>query len=361
MRHILKTVFVIIILIIAFSCKNKEEIEFGSEIGKLKAESAPVEVGVLVLEKTKFPVELVSTGKLVAFRKADLNFQANSYIKKIYVKNGQYISKGSIIAKLDQTSILNKLKNDSLNLEKSKISYEDKLIVHDPNGDFKDIDPVVKRNISVREGYENAKLNLKTSLLDYEKTYLRAPFSGKIADIVLKEHDNPGGKAFCKLIDYTAFEIKFPILETEIESVKDGMEIKMVPYNNPEKQYFGKVTEINPVIDENGLIYMKAFVKNTDGKLFEGMNVKIFVHNLIPDCFVVPKKTVVIRNTNRDVVFLYKNGRAIWKYVKKINENSTDYIIEGESEGIINEGDTIIIKGNMNLGHDAKVVIDDIK
>ncbi len=149
----------------------------------------------------------------------------------------------------------------------------------------------------------------------------------------------------------------FPVLETEMGFLKIGMGIKMTPYNSPEDEYFGKVTEINPVVDEFGLTNIKAYVINNTGKLLEGMNVKIYARDKIPNSIVVPKKAVVKRNTNRDVVFLYKSGKAKWRYVTKVRENSTDYIIIPETEGEVIPGDSIIVEGNLNLGHDANVIL----
>jgi multidrug efflux pump subunit AcrA (membrane-fusion protein) len=51
------------------------------------------------------------------------------------------------------------------------------------------------------------------------------------------------------------------------------------------------------------------------------------------------------------VVFTYESGLAKWNYVKTSFENSTQYVI---TEGL-SPGDSVIVKGNLNLAHDAKV------
>ena len=56
---------------------------------------------------------------------------------------------------------------------------------------------------------------------------------------------------------------------------------------------------------------------------------------------------------NREVVFTYNNQLAKWNYVTIAYENSNTYAI---SEGI-KTGDSVIFKGNLNLAHDAKVIL----
>lgn len=358
MKHLLKFSIIIILFIFAISCKPKEETNFGSETGKLVSESDPTEVSVMEISLKDFPVELVSNGKLSALKKAGLFFKSNELITKIYVKNGQKVSKGTLIAELDKTSARNNLEQARVNLERTFLELTSLIITSDPSArDSSDIKPELYKTFTIRSGYKQAVLDFLSKQSAYNNTTLKSPFSGRIANMELKEYDNPGGKAFCTLIDDSGFDIMFPILETELGFLKIGMEIKMAPYNSPEDEYFGKVTEINPVVDEYGLVMVKAYVKNINGKLVEGLNVKIYARNIIPNSIVVPKKAVVIRNTNRDIVFLYKSGKAIWRYVIKVKENSTDYIIVPETEGEVIPGDSVIVEGNINLGHDANIVL----
>jgi len=358
MKQQLNLLLIILVIFAINSCKPKEETNFGNETGKLVTESDPTEVSVLEISLKDFPVELVSNGKLEALKKAELIFKTNDIISKINVSNGDKVRKGSLIAELDKTSALNNLEQAKVNLQRTSLELTSLIIGSDPGAlDSSDIRPELYNTFSIRSGYKQALLDFQAKQYLYDNISLRAPFDGRIANMELKEYDNPAGKVFCTLIDDSGFDISFPILETELGFLNTGMPIKMTPYNAPEDEYFGSVSEINPVVDVNGLITVKAFVKNTSGKLFEGMNVKIYARENIPNSIVVPKKAVVIRNTNRHVVFLYKSGKAIWRYINKINENSSDYIIIPENEGEVIPGDSVIIEGNLNLGHDANVLL----
>ena len=109
---------------------------------------------------------------------------------------------------------------------------------------------------------------------------------------------------------------------------------------------------MNPVVDKNGMVQAKAVVENTQGNLYEGMNVRVLVQQAVSDKLVVPKSAVVLRS-DKQVLFVYANGRAQWRYVKTGLENSREYTIEEQLE----DGEVVIVSGNFNLAHDVEVEI----
>ena len=119
----------------------------------------------------------------------------------------------------------------------------------------------------------------------------------------------------------------------------------------------GSVSEINPLVDANGMVKVKADV-NGEGKLFSGMNVRVSVRRNLGEQLVIPKTAVVLRS-GKQVVFTLKEGKAMWNYVNTGLENATEYIVsdksrKGVEDGLL-EGDTVIVTGNLNLAHEAEV------
>ena len=82
------------------------------------------------------------------------------------------------------------------------------------------------------------------------------------------------------------------------------------------------------------------------------MNVKVLLQRTLDKQLAIPKTALVLR-TNRQVVFTLNNGKAYWNYVSTGLENSTSFVI---TEGL-QEGDTIIYDGNINLAHDTPVEV----
>lgn len=127
------------------------------------------------------------------------------------------------------------------------------------------------------------------------------------------------------------------------------------PFNNRDVKYNGRVEKINPMVDKNGQITVKARIQNNSNSLMDGMNVSVRIENSVDNMFVMPKSAVVIRD-NLEVVFHYNNGRAIWTYVNIVMSNSDTHAIIPNSErnAVFADGDIVIVDGNFNLAYNSE-------
>ena len=91
------------------------------------------------------------------------------------------------------------------------------------------------------------------------------------------------------------------------------------------------------------------------------MNVKVVVERMIPGQLVVPRSAVVIRD-NLDVLFTYTpDGRAHWTYVKILYSNGDSHVVTANTDrnATLNEGDQVIVSGNLNLADNSEVTLKD--
>lgn len=346
----------VLFLLLLLSCKSNVSNQ-PLESKKNLLQNAQNQIKVVILQQSTFKQETVSTGKLEALRKSALRFTINGEVQHICVKNGEHIEASATIAKLSQFKQRQRLEDAKLNLEKAKLDLMDVLIGqgHNPY-DTANIPKSMMEIAKSRSGYSAAMNSLKLAKHELEATVLKAPFTGTIANLNTKVYENTPGEAFCLLIDDSGFEVTFSVLETELSQIKLNQKVSVYPFSSNIK-VDGKITEINPVVDKNGLIAVKAFVKNPN-KLMEGMNVKVKISNDIGNQLVVPKSAVLHRD-NQEVLFRYTNGTAWWTYVQILHENSTSYaVIPHPDKGAsLESGDTIIISGNLNLAHLSEVEI----
>lgn len=351
-------ILTMILILLSQGCKKKDENKFGNELGKLEAKADPINVEGVIAVWGDFPLEFVSNGKLIANQEAELYFKKANIVQNIQVKNGDWITKDNIIASLENDVEKINLKQADFQVQSADLDYTNQFIGYTAGSDREEmISEKRKHFLQLSSGLKNAELNLEKSKLELDNTILRAPFSGRIADLETKVFNSPtSGKPFCRLIDDRTFEVIFPILESEIGRLKVGQAVTMRPFVEDSVFYTGKITEINPVVNEHGLVTVKALVPNTDGDLIQGMNVKVFIKDNVPNNLIVPKEAVVLRN-NRQVVFTFSEGKAMWNYQETILENSTSYSIVKEKDGsqVIQPGDTVITIGNLNLAHEAEV------
>ncbi|MDE5928202.1 MAG: efflux RND transporter periplasmic adaptor subunit, partial [Duncaniella sp.] len=113
----------------------------------------------------------------------------------------------------------------------------------------------------------------------------------------------------------------------------------------------GRVTEINPMVDDNGMVKVWAAVDGGSG-LIDGMNVRVSVKRAVDKALVIPKSAVVLRS-GRQVVFTLDGDKAMWNYVTTGLENLNEYTV---TDGLT-PGMTVITSGNVNLAHEAPVKV----
>lgn len=312
-------------------------------------------VTVMTVQRGVFFRELQSNGHLSALHKADLYFRSAELISSISVRNGQRVSTGQEIARIEEFELRNNLLTATEAVETSLMKLNDFLIGY--RYELKDtatVPPAI-----LKAGYSQAQLlgaRVALSQAEYNLRHasLRSPIAVVVANISTKEHNiAPTAEAFCTIIGDASFEVEFPVLESEIELLNAGHEVQIEPLAYPGTKIKGNLDGMNPVVDKNGMVKAKAVVNNTQGKLYEGMNVRVLVQQSVPDKLVVPKSAVVLRS-DRQVLFVYKEGRSQWRYVETGLENSREYTIEKELEA----GEQVIVRGNFNLAHDVPLTID---
>ena len=315
------------------------------------------EVTVMKLAKGNFNHELVSNGKIVAKEYADLYFRTSEVVAKVYVKNGMYVRKGQKLAELDLFKLNNTLTQNKNALAQANLEMQDVLIGQGYAPDNLSAVPAEKLELAkVKSGYERAKAQYEASLYDVEQATLIAPFDGVVANLFDKQYNMPkSGEPFCRIIRTSAMEVDFTVLESELPLIKVGDQVEVTPYATAVGTRTGNVSEINPLVDENGMVRVKAQV-NGGEKLFDGMNVRISVKRSVPDQMVVPRTAIVLR-AGKQVMFTVKDSIAMWNYVQTGLENLSEYtLVNWEASGL-QEGMTVITTGNVNLAHETPVKI----
>jgi len=345
-------------LLILCSCStNKNSGEQETEKRQFVAEKNPVDI--IVLKKGHFQKELVSNGKLKAKRKSILKFYSGDELVILNVKNGDYIQSGQIIASLNIERSAQQLQQARANMEKARFELQDLLIGQNFSlDDSASIPAKIFNMASIQSGYTAARSQYTAAQFEFGSKELKAPFSGIIAGLKYKAFELVGaGTEFCTLIDNTSFDVEFPVLESEINDISPGKEVKIIPFSMDDKTFTGRISEINPMVDENGMIQVKATMVQSF-QLLDGMNVQVLVENAVSNQLVVPKPAVVLRD-NQEVLFRIINGKAYWTYVQTLYENSDSYavIANADKGATLGAGDTVIISGNLNLAHESAVEI----
>jgi len=366
MKKILSFTCVPILIFGTFhSCHSSpsDEVQAGSsDSSPATIENKQELIETTVLQGKTFYQELAGNGKVTASRSAEVRFKTVERIAHVWVRNGQRVETGQKLAELDKFRLERSLAQAKDNLEQSRLNLQDVLIGRGYS--LEEIDSGESEGASdfhlaaIKSGYNKALIAYELAAKELEQATLTAPFSGVVANLTAKADNlSSTGEPFCLVIDDAHPEVAFTVLESELPMVRPGYSVSVIPFaeHDPQARVWGEVTEVNPYVESNGMVKVKARVSN-NGRLIEGMNVKVTMRQPMGECLVIPKSAVVMRS-GKPVVFTLTRGKAQWNYVEVLAENSDSCTVAPrtkEYEGL-SAGDTVIVKGNLNLAHDSEL------
>ena len=338
-----------------YGCKDKPKEEAVEEQSRIEQQDGITEVKAQKARYDRFELELVSNGKVTARNKAVLGFPIAEIVDSVYVSNGSRVKKGAPLVSVDGYKAGEAFRDARLNLEKMKLELLSRLMSEGVN-DLKDTAQLPAQRlhtIMLQCGYTSAVSAFAKAKKEYENIITRAPFAGVVADLEARPF-NPSSayKSVCTLIDDSQMEVVFNVLETEIAYLHPGMEVELTPYANSSVILHGKVAEVNPRIDENGMVRIKAAVHNRNRVLVDGMNVNIVLKREVANKLIVPKSAVLPRQ-GKKVVFVHSGGTALWRSVTTGLENSREISIESG----LKEGEEVIYDNNLGLSHESEVSV----
>ncbi|MGB6867194.1 MAG: efflux RND transporter periplasmic adaptor subunit, partial [Candidatus Aminicenantaceae bacterium] len=104
--------------------------------------------------------------------------------------------------------------------------------------------------VAAMKGLTQAEISVKKAQLDLEKTKIRAPFSGIIADIQASpgEHVSVGRELFT-IVNISRIQVHARVLESEIGKMQVGREVDLRFSAYPGKVFKGKVSAISPIVN----------------------------------------------------------------------------------------------------------------
>ncbi len=360
-----------------------------------KADEAPLPVKVVKIKKGNLPLRLEVSAVSEVRQKATLKSEVTGKIIEIKKQNGEKVKKGEIILLIDDTEAklalkeaeakrlqaLSKYLINSMNIS-FNLSEKDKKILNKKKKEYEDMlkkykegktsslklheseDELLRFMIEsgalrdkvrrVVEGLTQAEINLEKARIKYERTKVRAPFSGAISEIKVSEGEmvSPGTELF-KIINLNSLYLKAYALETESSKLKVGMKVRIKFSSFPDRFFYGKIKAISPELSEKEETLPVYISLKNPGYLRAGMQAEAEIeYKILKSVIKVPRKAVLIRS-ERPLVFVVENNIALWRYIEMGEQNSE----EVEVKSGVEEGELVIVEGQLTLAHQSKVKI----
>lgn len=339
---------------LSFSCQEDAEKQEEIPAESFRNEVAATEVRVATAETKSFDYLINATGKLEASAQVKAVIEQAGYLIELPIREGQTVSKGQVIARLNADEAEIRLEKAKIALRNAQAAFEnDKLgFSRDFESGDEERKKFLEEQLKAKNGVFLAEIELKEAEFNLERTEVKAPIAGKIADLKFKEGSLISSNAeLCEILSTNSLELRVKVLESDIGLISINQKAEVYPVSNAQAALEGRVLGINPKVDEGGLV--EVLIRLTSSaNLLPGMNARAIIRAPQSNSLVVPKDAVVYRS-GRAVVFTIEDNESRWNYVEVGKDNGQEIeILEG-----IPSGSTVITTNNLQLAHQAPVQI----
>lgn len=315
--------------------------------GKLvKTETIAVSKDV---DNRKFP------GKVRAVRRVNMAFQVHGVLVELNVKEGEKVSKGQVLALLDDRDYRNNLAATKAKLKEVRLNY-------------KRIEKLYKQQVIAKTKYDEIKaaldaLEAKSRILEkqLQETKLIAPFSGVIAKRYVQNYENIMAKSpVVSLQDNSAIEVVIQIPESlMIKGVEGEFENARVVFDAAqEKNYAAQLSEVSTDADPYSQTYSVVLSMDSpaDLNVLPGMTATILTAPKQSFAAVgpitVPLAAVFPDVSGNNCVWRVTPEKSLEKVGVKIGEIVGDRI---EILAGIEKGDKLVVAGANLLSDGDKI------
>ena len=275
------------------------------------------------------------TANVEAFNSNNISPATPNRIKTITVEVGDPVSRGQIVATLDNSSAT-QLK---VNLDQLERDYNRaRQLLEIGSGTQSTVDQMKAQLDAARAQYNNV----------IENTVLRSPASG----VVTARNYDPGDMTQSLPILTVgqispSVKLLINITESDISGVSAGMPVSVSLDAFPDENFNGTISRIYPQVDPaTRTVQAEVIVPNPNGKIFPGMFGRVSLDHGSVNRVVVPDRAVVKQTgSGNRYVYVYKDGKVSYNKVNLGQRIGTAYeVIEG-----VADGDTVVIAGQTRL------------
>lgn len=325
--------------------KNKADVE-----GKLYIHdtSAAILVDVNSPSYHSFENSFSYLGTFDPFRQNIIGADGAGKVIKLGFQEGDKISEGQFLVKLDDEMANIQLESAEINVETQR------------NDDVRNSN-LLKDNAISGVQHEKTKLALKsaeTQVKQIRKQIKNATISAPFSGIVTRKMIDLGsvlstGAPILELTDISSLKLNISVPERDILKFKIGqaVTINVDVYDN--KPFSGKVSNISVKADASHNFKVEILIKNTtENPIMAGMYGSVILNNSKAiNALSIPRKAL-IGSSKAPKVYVVRNGKAkLISFTAGTSDGDFIEVVDG-----ISKNDKVIVKGQINIQNNSNVI-----
>ncbi len=327
----MKNIYLVLILALTIACQSKKEEATSEttvkenvvELTKNQLDNSKIKVGSLINTSLSNTIKVNGKITLAPNAVASVSMPLGGYIKTIKVMPGMTISKGQVLAVIEDQSYV-QIQQDYLTT-KQQLSFASKDFARQK--ELNSSQAVSEKNYQLAESeFAKQKITLKsleeklklihinpaslTANSISKSVNIYAPISGMITkiDVNIGKYVNATDMLF-QIMDNQSMYAKLNVFEKDASNLAIGQKIKVYTNTQPDVFYETQIEYVNKSYSDESAIEVYAKISNSTKKLIPGNYINAIIQASNNNAFVInndaivdfeDKKFVFIQDTNKN-------------------------------------------------------------
>lgn len=337
---------------------------------------------------------LTASGYVVARQRASVSTEVAGRLESLHVSEGSRVRKGDVLGVLrneDQKAAVASAEaalraSEAASVEAKASARELQLQLRRSRellgrglvsqAEFDEVEAreeVARARVqSAAADIENSRSRLRAARIEYDKTFIRAPFAGAVlrkeAEVgeIVSPIPSSGGLtrgAIVTMANLATLEVEVDVNEGYVGRAREGMRAEIALDAYPSERYPGRVRQIVPTADrQKATVQVKVAFDSLDARVLPEMGAKVtFLADpepapspggaAVPTGAVLVPSAAVREREGRAVVFVVEDGRAHVRSVSPRPLGADRVVLTGG----VAAGEMVVVGGPENLADRMKV------
>lgn len=319
------------------SCKEKKD---KKEAPKTSRQRPAPKVDGFIIRTEAFSETIEVPGSVLANEATEIHPEVSGRVISLNAREGQFVSKGSVIAKIYDGDLQAQLRKLQTQLAIAKTNEERAAKLLEIQGISKqDYDASL---LNVR----NIQADIDIIRADISRTEVRAPFNGKMG----LKGISPGAyitpaTVIASINQVSTLKIDFSVPEKYTNRIRLG-QIVTFTVEGSDKEYAARISATASNVDAgNRSLMTRAIVNSSTAGLLPGLFARVkIIFSPNPNAIFVPTNAVIPSGRNNQII-ISRDGKAVFSNVETgVRDSSRVEIVKG-----LLTGDTILVTGIMSV------------
>ena len=331
------------------------------------ADAAQTATPVRVVPAHRGPVtlSLETTSAVEAERTAKVLPQTSGLLTEIRVREGDTVASGTVLARVDDRDRRLAFEQAKLRLSRAEAEHtrQQRAFERDLVAEYDLEKALFDRDLAASE--------LETARLALDRTEIRAPFAGRITEVLLVEGEHLNeAQHLLTIADFGTLIARLYLPERDVAGLAPGQPAVVRPESAPAGAGLaGHIREVSPVVDQatgtvKVTVAIPAAAARSSRRTAGGAAVRpgSFARVVIEtgrreDAVLAPKRAVIREGNGAAHVFVVENGKAVRREVTVGAELDTAEGALIELVSGLETGAQVVVAGHAALAAGASVEV----